>query len=74
MSEFQNWCREMPEYLRHALTSVPLMNELRRHRNATFQLIGSQDGSMSEACMQLFRDDYAALDEFVKFLETPRVK
>ena len=69
MKTIGEWMAEAPTELREALSSVPLLNSLRQHRNSLFQLPGMYDGAMSEACRARMRSQYAALGEFLEALK-----
>lgn len=62
------WVNSAPQSIVEALRSVPLMNELCRFRNAMFQTPGIYDGAMSEDCKRRMREQYHAMDEFIKAL------
>lgn len=67
--ERQSWFATMPDDVRRALKNVPVMNSLREHRNAAFQLQGQYDGAMSEDCKRSFASDYQALSDLITYLE-----
>lgn len=67
--DVRQWVKQAPPTIRQALQSVPMMNSIRQLRNARFQMPGAYDGAMGEDCKKMMREEYEALDEFVKALE-----
>jgi hypothetical protein len=51
--------------LRIALSSVPVLNFLRQHRNKLFQMQGAYDGAMSKDCKELFRAEYETINKLI---------
>lgn len=65
----KEWVWQAPEELLAALSSVPVLNSLREHRNRNFQMQGMYDGAMSAGCKSLCNQEYKALDELISALE-----
>lgn len=65
----EKWLQQMPDEMRQVLSSVPMLNSLREHRNRLFQMVGMYDGAMSQACIESFKKNYETLDALITALQ-----
>ena len=64
-SPIHEWLESAPSEIKEFLASPVAFKFLVDQRNISFQMPGAYDGSMSEECKALFRNQHTALSQLV---------
>jgi hypothetical protein len=66
-----NWLEAAPDEVKRAFGgSIHVINFWHAQRNRCFQIPGSNDGSISEECKVLFREEFDVFDTIIKVTES----